>query len=190
MRTSTKLATSLMSIGALAVAYKLGLPTASATALANDNSNSQTDNSQTTTQPTANPTPTPAPSQTQSSSSGSSKTPTPKKTTSSSGSNTGGGSTTTDPGTSGGTTAAAVTKQGAAFNYRYGTIQVSVTKTNGVISSVDMIIAGATGGRERAFATLQQAAVDANGTAFGNVSGATFTTDTFKQAVESALAKF
>jgi hypothetical protein len=30
----------------------------------------------------------------------------------------------------------------------------------------------------------------ANGTSFGNLSGATFTVDAFKQSMESALAKF
>jgi uncharacterized protein with FMN-binding domain len=37
---------------------------------------------------------------------------------------------------------------------------------------------------------LAEAAVNANGSNFGNVSGATFTTQAFKQALESALGKF
>ena len=76
------------------------------------------------------------------------------------------------------------------MSYRYGTIQVSVTKVNGTITAVNLLQAGATGGREQAFSVLQQAVVKANGTSFGNVSGATFTTAAFKQAVDSALAKF
>ena len=82
-----------------------------------------------------------------------------------------------------------VTAQGDSINYQYGTVQVSVTRENGKITAVDMIEAGANGGREQAFPILQQAALDANGTNFGNVGGATFTTNAFKQALDSAIAK-
>lgn len=82
-----------------------------------------------------------------------------------------------------------VTAQGDSINYQYGTVQVSVTRENGKITAVDMIQAGANGGREQAFPMLQQAALDANGTSFGNVGGATFTTNAFKQALDSAIAK-
>jgi uncharacterized protein with FMN-binding domain len=81
------------------------------------------------------------------------------------------------------------TATGDAINYQYGTIQVSVTRENGQITAVDMVQAGANAGREQAFPTLQQAAIDANGSNFGNLSGATFTTDTFKQALDSAISK-
>ena len=81
------------------------------------------------------------------------------------------------------------TATGDAFNYQYGTIQVSVTRQNGQITAVDMVQAGANAGREQAFPTLQQAAIDANGSNFGNLSGATFTTETFKQALDSAISK-
>ena len=82
------------------------------------------------------------------------------------------------------------TKTGSAINYRYGTVQVSVTKANGKITAVNLLQAGATGGRQGAFSYLVQYAVQANGTSFGNLGGATFTTDAFKQSLESALAKF
>ena len=81
------------------------------------------------------------------------------------------------------------TATGDAFNYQFGTIQVSVTRENGQITAVDMVQAGANNGREQAFPTLQQAAIDANGSNFGNLSGATFTTETFKQALDSAISK-
>ena len=69
-------------------------------------------------------------------------------------------------------------------------IQVSVTKSNGKVTGVDLIQQGATGGRQAAFTYLVDLAIQANGTSFGNLSGATFTVDAFKQSMESALAKF
>jgi len=86
--------------------------------------------------------------------------------------------------------AASVTKSGSSINYRYGTVQVSVTKSGGKITAVNMLQSGATGGRQGAFPYLTQYAVSANGSGFGNLGGATFTTDAFKQSLESALAKF
>ena len=86
--------------------------------------------------------------------------------------------------------ATGTTKTGSAINYRYGTVQVSVTKANGKITAVNLLQAGATGGRQGAFSYLVQYAIQANGTSFGNLGGATYTTDAFKQSLESALAKF
>jgi uncharacterized protein with FMN-binding domain len=83
-----------------------------------------------------------------------------------------------------------VTKSGSAISYRYGTVQVSVTKAGGKVTAVNMLQSGATGGRQGAFPYLTQYAVSANGSSFGNLGGATFTTDAFKQSLESALAKF
>jgi len=78
---------------------------------------------------------------------------------------------------------------GDAINYQYGTIQVKVTETAGKITAVDLVQADATAGREQAFSYLVKDAISANGTSFGNLSGATFTTDAFKQALDSALSK-
>jgi len=86
--------------------------------------------------------------------------------------------------------ATSTTKTGSAISYRYGTVQVSVTKANGKITAVNLLQQGATGGRQGAFPYLVQYAVQANGTSFGNLGGATYTTDAFKQSLESALAKF
>jgi uncharacterized protein with FMN-binding domain len=69
-------------------------------------------------------------------------------------------------------------------------VQVSVTKKNGKITSVDLLQATATKGRDSAFPTLVQATIDNNGTSFGNLSGATYTTDAYKKAVKNALSKF
>ena len=82
-----------------------------------------------------------------------------------------------------------MTKTGDAIEYRFGTVQVSVTKVDGQITAIDLLQAGATGGREQAFSMLVDAAVQANGSGISNIGGATYTTDTFKQALDSALSK-
>jgi uncharacterized protein with FMN-binding domain len=78
---------------------------------------------------------------------------------------------------------------GDSINYEFGTIQLNVTETNGKITAIDLVQAGATGGREQAFSYLVTDAISANGTSFGNLSGATYTTDAFKQALDSAISK-
>ena len=83
-----------------------------------------------------------------------------------------------------------MTKTSSAFQYRYGTIQISVTKSNGKITAIDVGSSGATGGRQAAFPYLVQYAIAANGSNFGNLSGATFTSETFKQALAEVLTKF
>lgn len=81
------------------------------------------------------------------------------------------------------------TVTGAAIDYIYGTVQLSVTSENGAITAVNLIQATASAGRDTAFPALQQYAVQANGSNFGNLSGATYTTDAFKQALDSAITK-
>lgn len=78
---------------------------------------------------------------------------------------------------------------GDAIDYEFGTVQLNVTKKAGELIAVDFVQAGANGGREQAFPQLQQAALAANGTSFGNISGATYTTEAFKAALDSALAR-
>lgn len=78
---------------------------------------------------------------------------------------------------------------GEAIAYEYGTIQLKVTKTSGKISAIDLIQADATAGREQAFSMLVDAALSANGSNISNISGATYTTDAFKQALDSAVSK-
>jgi len=76
-----------------------------------------------------------------------------------------------------------------SVDYQYGTVQVKVTESAGKITAVDLVQAGATAGREQAFSYLVKDAISANGSNFANISGATFTTDAFKQALDSALSK-
>lgn len=93
------------------------------------------------------------------------------------------------------TTTATITKTSAAVNYiakdRQGVMQLSVTKSGSKITDVTIISGGTEGGEWATVpALLAQAAIDAQGSNFGNISRATHTTDAFKKALESALAKF
>lgn len=65
-----------------------------------------------------------------------------------------------------------------------------MTKSSGKITDITYLQSTATHGREQAFSYLTQYAIQAQGTGFGNLSGATYTTDAFKQALSSALGKF
>lgn len=97
-------------------------------------------------------------------------------------------STSTTPGpTASGNTDMTVT--GDAIQYRYGVIQVEVVRKSGKITAVNLIQAQASAGRDQAFPYLTDYAVKAQGSNFGNLSGATFTTEAFKQALDSAISK-
>ena len=81
------------------------------------------------------------------------------------------------------------TVTGDAVPYAYGTVQLEVVRQGGKLAAVNLIQSGATAGRGQAFPILQKAAIDAQGTNFANQSGATYTTDAFKTALESAISK-
>jgi uncharacterized protein with FMN-binding domain len=91
--------------------------------------------------------------------------------------------------------AKSVTKKSDAISYvaekRQGVMQISVTKQGSTITAINILSGGTEGGQ---WATvpdlLAQAAIDAQGSDFGNISRATHTTDAFKTALETALAKF
>ena len=65
-----------------------------------------------------------------------------------------------------------------------------MTKANGKITAVNLLQAGATGGRESAFSYLVSYAIQANGSVIDTASTETYTVDAFKTSLESALAKF
>lgn len=92
-----------------------------------------------------------------------------------------------------GSTNTAVGKTGTAtsdaIQYQFGQVQVSVTEANGKITKIDYANSTATNGRAQAFPYLVQYAISAQGTNFSNISGATYTTDAFKQALNSAISK-
>lgn len=69
-------------------------------------------------------------------------------------------------------------------------MQVKVTEVNGKITDITLLKAGATGGRSAAFSYLVDYAIQAQGSNFGNLGGATYTTAAFVQSLDSALAQF
>lgn len=90
------------------------------------------------------------------------------------------------------TSTASVTKTGDVIDVGkgYGFVQVEVVKKGDVITTIKLLRAESSDGRDKAFPSLVAAAIKANGSNFGNISNATYTTNAFKKAVESALAKF
>lgn len=83
-----------------------------------------------------------------------------------------------------------VARSSDVISYKYGEIQVEVVKLGSEITDVNLLLGDATYGRDVAYQTLIQATIQNQGTNYGNYSGATFTTDAFKKAVENALTKF
>ncbi|MEY4499784.1 MAG: hypothetical protein RL319_772 [Actinomycetota bacterium] len=90
-------------------------------------------------------------------------------------------------------TAASASGTGSATSDSYesgfGPVQLKVTEEAGKIIAIDLVQAQATGGREQAFSYLVQEALSANGATFANISGATYTTEAFKSALNDAMAK-
>ena len=83
-----------------------------------------------------------------------------------------------------------VTANSDPITYKYGTVQISMTSVDGAITNIKMLQGDATNGRDSAYKTLIDATIQNQGTNYGNISGATFTVDAFKKAVDSALLKF
>jgi uncharacterized protein with FMN-binding domain len=179
VRKSTKTAVGAISLGILGLSYQLGTTTTASGGVfaAPAESAAPVSESSATPQPSAsanvaegssvgsestNTAPQPAAS--------ASASPTPSKSTTTSGS--------------------AVSKTGDSVESSFGPVQVKVTKVSGKITEITYVQAVATHGRSQVFPYLVQYAIDANGTGFGNISGATYTVNAFKQSLESALAKF
>ncbi|MEY2694341.1 MAG: hypothetical protein RL142_689 [Actinomycetota bacterium] len=166
MRSATKTFVGLAGIGVMIAAARAGLPVATAAATP-----TPTDSATSTATPTATETPTPT------------TTTKPKATATAK-------PKTTKSSSSGSTAGASGSKTGGTISYKFGVVQVSVTKSGGKITDVNLIQGTATKGRDAAFPSLIKATISNNGTSFGNLSGATYTTNAFKKAVNSALAKF
>lgn len=75
------------------------------------------------------------------------------------------------------------------ITYKYGEVQISADFTDGLITNIDLLRGDASNGRASAYERLTQATIQVQGTNYGNISGATFTVDAFKKAVDSILAK-
>ena len=73
--------------------------------------------------------------------------------------------------------------------YEYGYVELTVTKSGGKLTAIDVGSSTATDGREQAYPYLVQSAIEAQGTNFANLGGATYTVDAFKSALENAISK-
>ena len=101
-----------------------------------------------------------------------------------------GGTTSTGTVTSGtGSAKADKTVSSDPIQYQFGTVQLSVTRKAGKISAIDVGSSTASAGRDQAFPYLVQYAIKAQGVSFGDLSGATYTSEAFKQALTSAISK-
>ena len=132
----------------------------------------------TPTTPTTDPTPSPTPTPTDTS------TPTPKPTKTT--------PTPTPTKTTPPPPVKTVSHQSSPVNYRFGTVQLTVTKTGTKITDIALDQAGATNGRASAFSYLVQLALTAQSGSFDTsmMSGATYTTDAFVQALNDSLSQF
>ena len=187
MRTSTKTAVGVITLGVLGLSYQLGQSAEItsgqfAAPVANETAAPvivETPTASPSTSASGEPAPSAAssnsaPQPSASSSSQASTTPAPKPSASQSQN----------------TSGASATKSGSVIESGFGTVQVQVTMVSGKISDITMLQANATKGRAAAFPYLIQYAIDANGANFANMSGATYTANAFKQSLRDALAKF
>jgi uncharacterized protein with FMN-binding domain len=83
-----------------------------------------------------------------------------------------------------------ISKNSDVIEYKYGVLQISMTLLSKKITEVSVIQGDLTNGRKEAYEILTDATIQVQGTDYGNVSGATYTTEAFKLAVNSALGKF
>ena len=185
MRSTTKSILTVVSIGLVAASYKYGVESYAAQNAQLSSLGTPVVPTENVTQPTPqeSSTPTPDPTATAKTSTNTPKataTPKPKAKTTQKPSNSSNGSG----------SSAAVTKTGDPIYYNFGTYQVSVTKTNGSITAVDLLQASYTRVPQGTNNWLVQSAIASQGSSFGNISRATYTTMAFKDALDSALAKF
>jgi uncharacterized protein with FMN-binding domain len=87
---------------------------------------------------------------------------------------------------------ATVQHTSSPVNYRFGTVQLTVTKKGTTITDITMNQAGATNGRAASFPYLITLAKQAQSANFDTsmMSGATYSTAAFMQALDNALAQF
>lgn len=96
------------------------------------------------------------------------------------------------PTTSPTTTVATRSGTGQDIQYRYGDIQLKVTERGSAISNIEVVTEDATDPRSaeinsQAIPLLQQEAMSAQSANIDGVSGATFTSNAYAQALQSAL---
>ena len=88
--------------------------------------------------------------------------------------------------------ATTVSHKSSPVYYRFGTVQLTVTKKGSTITDITMNQAGATNGRGASFPYLITLAKQAQSANFDTsmMSGATYSTAAFMQALGDALAQF
>ena len=93
--------------------------------------------------------------------------------------------------TSGSATGATKTQtvKSDVIQYRYGQVELEVTATAGKIEKITELQASTSSGFESAVPILNQEAMKAQSANFGNLSGATFITEAYKNALSNALSK-
>lgn len=179
MRKETRFALGIVGLSAVATSYLVGhqsvpASVALATSVAETATPQPTAEASTTTAPseTAQPSATAEPSAT--------STATPEST-----------STPKATATATETPASSVvdgTYQSSDVGYRYGDIQLEVTVQGGKLTGINLLRATTEGrGYDQAPPMLVDAALQAGSADFGNLSGATFTSMAFKQALTDAL---
>lgn len=185
MRKVTKNIVGVLSLGVLATSWSLGQAAETGLVVGAPAASAPTSNAE----PSASTAPVESPSAASSASASASTSASASAIATSGKATT--GSTTPTPTATKNSASSSNSQIGTAIGYKYGYIQVEVVKSGSTITAVNLVQAG-TRGQEYAAVPgmLADAAVAANGSGFGNVSGATFTTDAFKTALESALAKF
>jgi uncharacterized protein with FMN-binding domain len=182
VRTNTKTTVGIIGLGVLGLSYQLGTTATASTGTFAQPTTAATES--------ANPTPSesgaidgPTPVSPGSQGSETINTPTQPSASASASPSASATKATSNSGSS-------VSKSGDAIESGFGPVQVKVTKSGGKITDITYLQSVATHGRAAAFPYLVQYAIQANGSNFANLSGATFTTNAFKQSLESALAKF
>ena len=169
MRKSTQALMGTASLLAVVTGFQVGANATPSATFSPIPTTPTTEPTPTGTPTTPNPTDTPKPTKTPT------KTPTPKPT-----------KKPTPPPSS------TVSHTSSPVNYRYGTVQLTVTKTGSSITSINLDQAGATNGRASAFPYLVQLAISAQSSSFDTsmLSGATYSVNAFMSAFDDALAQF
>ena len=81
------------------------------------------------------------------------------------------------------------TVTGDIVEYKYGVVQLEISVTNGKIENIKEIQATASGSWSQSISVLHDEALKAQSADFGNVSGATFISEAYREAFASALSK-
>jgi uncharacterized protein with FMN-binding domain len=68
-------------------------------------------------------------------------------------------------------------------------LQIAVTFSDATITGIQILQGDTNNGIGKAYPVLIQAAISAQGSNFGNYTGATYTTNAFKTAVNNSIAK-